>query len=334
MGFFKNMFRAAGNLFGNTLSAIPGLAPIGNTITSEIGKSEARDQLKSEQDWSANQAQLNRDFQREERELTQQWELEQWQREMDYNSPANQMKLAMDAGINPNSVAGAGGNFSPTSAPNSSPMSGSTASSPGSLANSLLLHDPQTANLLANTRKTEAEATGKEIENSYAPKLNETMIKKAEGEIAEIASKKGFTDEQTKQMKEMFPILKGKNEQELKKIEQETKNLLEELKKIKAEARSAEAQADYDEWANKFREIYGVSPNSGLIDGIIQLATSGEKGVAIVDSMLETVMSIAYGVVTAPIRLPAKALKEKVGDSLDVLPYVGIELPDKPIYNP
>lgn len=335
MGFFKNFLKSAGNIVGGVFSKIPVIGGIGDAIVSEVGRQDAKDQLKSEQNWASNQAQINRDFQREERELTQQWELEQWQREMDYNSPANQIKLAMEAGINPNSIVDAGGNFSPTSAPSSSPMSGSMASSPASLANSLLLHDPHTANLIANTRKVNAEAEGKELENSYAPQLNETMIAKARAEIDEIASKKGFTDEQTRQLKDLFPLLKGKNEQELKKLQQETSNMFEQLKLIQAQARSANAQADYDEWAKEFREKYGVSPNSGLIDGIIQLATSGDKGVEIVDALLETGFSTLYGVITAPVRLPYKKLKERIGEELMPLPpYAGSELAVPPTYNP
>ena len=117
MGVFKRLFKTAANIFGGTISSIPGLEPLGNAISSEVGKSDAREQQRAEQNWAAQQAQINRDFQREERELTQQWNLEQWQREMDYNSPQNQLDLAMKAGINPNDVIGNGAGFVATNAP-------------------------------------------------------------------------------------------------------------------------------------------------------------------------------------------------------------------------
>lgn len=51
------------------------------------------------------------------------WNLQQWQREMDWNSPANQLRLLMDAGLNPNIFGqGLAGNMK-TQAPQSADMS-------------------------------------------------------------------------------------------------------------------------------------------------------------------------------------------------------------------
>lgn len=297
MGFFKSLFKSAANLVGGTISKIPVIGGVGDAIVSEVGRQDAKDQLESEQNWSARQAQINRDFQREERELTQQWNLEQWQREMDYNSPQNQLDLAMKAGINPNDVIGNGAGFVATNAPETSPMSGNMPSA-GSIASGLLLQDPQTANLLASARKANAEAVGKEIENSYAPEVNDLAIKKAKAEIDKIGADKGFTDEQTRQMKELFDILKGKNEEELNQLKQQTLNLIEQGRALKAQADTAEYEAAQAKWANDFRELYGVTPQSGLIDGIIQLIASGEKGANIAESLIETTFSVLGGAIS------------------------------------
>lgn len=316
MGVFKKLFKTGAKIFGGAISSIPGLEPFGNAITSEIDKSDSREQLRAEQNWAANQAQINRDFQREERELTQQWNLEQWQREMDYNSPQNQLDLAMKAGINPNDVIGNGAGFVATNAPETSPMSGNMAGSPGSIASGLLLHDPQTANLLASARKANAEAVGQEIENSYAPEVNELVIKKAKAEIDKIGADKGFTDEQTRQMKELFDILKGKNEEELKQLKQETLNLIEQGRMLKAQADTAEYERNQAKWANEFREKYGVTPQSGLIDGIIQLIASGEKGANIAESLIETTFSVLGGAISGTFKA-GKRIADFLGNSSD-----------------
>lgn len=59
---------------------------------------------KKDREWNAEQARLNREFQTQEREAAQEWNLEQWNRENEYNSPAAQMQRAIEAGMNPNAA--------------------------------------------------------------------------------------------------------------------------------------------------------------------------------------------------------------------------------------
>lgn len=75
---------------------------------------------------ASRQAELNREFQREERIATQEWNLEQWNRENEYNLPKNQLQRMLDAGINPNSAFNNLSNVAPGSV-RSTPMSGATA---------------------------------------------------------------------------------------------------------------------------------------------------------------------------------------------------------------
>lgn len=64
---------------------------------------------------SAREARRTRQWQTAEREASQQWALEQWNRENAYNSPANQIKLFEEAGLNPLSYIN--GNVSEASSP-------------------------------------------------------------------------------------------------------------------------------------------------------------------------------------------------------------------------
>ena len=296
MSILTNFLGALGT--GASSSKIPGLKEVGAGLSQFMSQYEAEQQDKADKEYNAEQAQINRDFQREERLATQ-----------EYNSPANQLKLAMEAGINPNAVAASGQNpFVPTQA-----ASGSQASHGGGLASTLLMSDLQAANLMATTRQIQADTRGKEIANSYAPKLNERAIEKAEAEIDKLASDKGFTEEQTRQAKELFPLLKGKNEQELKLLQENINKIIQESRKAVAEADTAEINRDNEKWKKDFREQFGVMPGSGLIDGLIQMIGSGEKGAEIGQVLIDTAFSLCIGALTSIgqniISLPKRGLK-------------------------
>lgn len=302
MSILSNFLGALGT--GVSSSNNPILKGVGRGLSQFVSQYEAEQQDKADKAYNAEQAQINRDFQRDERLATQ-----------EYNSPANQLKLAMEAGINPNSVAASGQNpFVPTQA-----ASGSQASHGGGLASSLLMSDLQAANLMATTRQIQADTRGKEIANSYAPKLNEKVIQKAEAEIGKLAADKGFTAEQTRQAKELFPLLKGKNEQELKQLQENIKKIIAESRKTTADAETAEINRDNEKWKKEFREQFGVMPGSGLIDGIIQMIGSGDKGAEIGQALIDTVFSLAIGSLTSLgqniISLPKRGFKA-LGDIL------------------
>lgn len=134
---------------------------------STVSANQANSEMQSEANaFNAQQAQLNRNFQREERYQTQQWTEDWWKQQFDfekaewdrqfllnnmeydrrqqserqYNSPANQAKLMREAGMNPASVglngSGTAQTFAAPAAPSVpspssngvSPMSGSQAS--------------------------------------------------------------------------------------------------------------------------------------------------------------------------------------------------------------
>lgn len=117
--------------------------------------------------WAARQAELNRQFQREERLATQEWNLEMWNRENEYNTPKNQLQRLIDAGVNPNSYFNNMSNVA-NGAPKSSPMSGAQASPvspPTSLIGSGIANYYQNKLLASQSKLVDAEAEGQQQNN-------------------------------------------------------------------------------------------------------------------------------------------------------------------------
>lgn len=127
-------------VLGSIISAGAGLA---GSVSSGIasGKMNRRAvkynkwALQEQQKFQSNQAQLGRDWSEEMMSKTNQWNLDQWNRENEYNLPENQKARLLAAGINPAlAMQGASGvgqaGSSPPSASAPSPASPSGASSP------------------------------------------------------------------------------------------------------------------------------------------------------------------------------------------------------------
>ncbi len=90
--------------------------------------------LKEQQNFQSNQAQLGRDWSEEMMAKANQWSLDQWNRENEYNLPVNQKARLLAAGINPalamqgaSSVGLAGSSPSGASAPSPASPSGASA---------------------------------------------------------------------------------------------------------------------------------------------------------------------------------------------------------------
>ena len=132
-------------LLGDSDTAVKGL-------NSAAGQSTALAQLQMEQEFNAAEAQKNRDFQ-----------LEMWNKNNEYNSPAAQLERLKQAGINPNAMFGTSG-YSPVA---SSAPSGATGAGSPSIANSLLLQDAQLANLMAQAQKTKSDADLNKLQLTY-----------------------------------------------------------------------------------------------------------------------------------------------------------------------
>ena len=82
------------------------IGAVGNIAGTVTGGLFANCQQRKEQEFNSEQAQLNRDFQTSEREAAQDFNLNMWNLNNEYNSPVEQMKRAKEAGVNPASIIG------------------------------------------------------------------------------------------------------------------------------------------------------------------------------------------------------------------------------------
>lgn len=262
-------------------------------VGSGIDASYAQRQQDRQNAFNAEQAQLNRDFQTQEREATQAWNLEQWNRENDYNSPKSQLDRLLQAGINPNSAFQSMSNVSPGSV-RTSPQSGATASSAGMFNtnfgqafqryNESKLVDAQIKGQIEDTR-------GVKIVNDNQQRAFDDAHKEAQENInnlKKLGEKYGIEiDTATIERdisQENFNFIRDSAKTRLDQLKQDLKNsedqgklLGEQLetedlkqKDLKAsidlknaEERKAAAQAAADEYANEIFFRTGIRPSDG-----------------------------------------------------------------------
>lgn len=130
---------------------------------------------------NSKEAQKNRDFQREERIAAQDWNLEMWNKENEYNTPAAQMQRMIEAGINPSAAAqGISGNGNTAgSIAASQPAQGSLAA-PHQNVLSGLANSVNTAwqNELIRSQimNTDEDTEGKDLENRYNAETYEVRV--------------------------------------------------------------------------------------------------------------------------------------------------------------
>lgn len=109
---------------------------------------------------------LNQQYNTSERLAAQEYNTRERLETQEYNSPANQLELAKQANINPNSIVG-GNPFVSSSAQSSSAQSSSGSPFSSGLASALLTSNAQVQNLMANTRLQNAEADNKEVQTAW-----------------------------------------------------------------------------------------------------------------------------------------------------------------------
>lgn len=170
MGFFKNVLGTLGKVIGKVLPD-----KWGNAISGEVDYYRALGQHKDDLNWQANQAELNRQFQRNERLEAQEYDLFMWNANNLYNSPEAQVQRLKDAGINPNSMMGES-QYTP-SPPTTTPMSGNVASASSPLAPHLLKLSAEIDNIRASTDNTNADTKDKRYELSWKELTQEERYK-------------------------------------------------------------------------------------------------------------------------------------------------------------
>lgn len=137
------------------------------------------------------------------------WNEKMWEKDAEWNSPANQMKLMTEAGINP-AFAAAGISGAPVYTPPATSQA-----MPMSNAFSQL----GTKNAMADYNRSMAEIN--EETKPYIGRLNQAEIDKAYSEIMQNESYARLNDEQKKVVRESLEMLKGKTSKEIEKMSAE-----------------------------------------------------------------------------------------------------------------
>lgn len=154
------------------IGAVGSLASVG--LSNALSRSNANTSFKHQKDLMA---------------LQQQYAVDNWTRENNYNRPEEQMKRLKDAGLNPDLIYGngaAGLQAGPTAAPTapSAPMAQTV-----SMSNPIA-EGAQAALAINQAKKAKAEGVGQTIENEFNQKTLEDRIKS-------IALQNGWTKQQT-----------------------------------------------------------------------------------------------------------------------------------------
>ena len=145
-----------------------GIGAVGNIAGTLVGSLLANRNARKEREFNAEQAQLNRDYQTQERLDTQEFNLNMWNMNNEYNSPSAQLERAKAAGINPNSIIG-DMSKSASSPVTSSPMSGASAlsNSAGALGSAMISAGSQIGINTANMLNALADTDSKRYWLSY-----------------------------------------------------------------------------------------------------------------------------------------------------------------------
>lgn len=189
---------------GLAAGALGALGNIIGTITGTSAQQKAQD--------SANQTnlQINRENNEANAQLAaqqNQWNIDQWNRENEYNSPAHQLELVKEAGLNPNfymgSVTGNSGASQLTSAPLANQVAGHV-DAPQGIGQIIQQGASAAANSLLQ---------GKQLAIAE---------KKTDAEIENLAAQSENTKANTEYLRE---VLKPQTEAQTENIKQLTKNL-------------------------------------------------------------------------------------------------------------
>ena len=185
------------------------IAAVGSGI---IGAVSGAIQNNANRHFEAEQSALQRDWNERMMDKQNAWNLEQWSREMEYNSPAAQVQRMRDAGLNP-LYYGLDGN-GVTSAPSSAQALGYERASlpnqvnPFAMGLDAAAKVAQISNIQANTAKTNNE-------NLTETQRRENMLTenlKLSQELKNLAAQQGLTEAQTKQVNKALEWVDRMNE--------------------------------------------------------------------------------------------------------------------------
>lgn len=217
-------------------------------ISGLFGNSSTDKQLKAQ----AVENEKNRQYNLQLAKMQNQWNVDQWNRENEYNSPAQQMARYKAAGLNPDLIYGQSNTSSqlsgsltsgaPSSPQDMSPMARKVsplAGAFGSIAQSRLL-DAQIRNIDADTEKKKNEATGQGYQNeilksdaAFREAINQGTLDLGNMQIKGIEANVLKTDAETEKIRNEISLLKKEIDSfqdKMKKVRSETALLNEKVK--------------------------------------------------------------------------------------------------------
>lgn len=191
-------------------AAIAGAAALGSGIAGTIsGNKNSKRAIKAQQEENEKTRQFNLNLANQ----ANQWSIEQWNRENQYNAPANQRKLLAQGGLNPDLYYGANGvGLGAASSPSVTASAPAVSADMSNLANLRTVGDViQTGmtqyyqNRLAKASvekteaeadKTKAEAEGTSKQNEWIDKLNQNTIDLGNAQIVNMEYANRLSDAQ------------------------------------------------------------------------------------------------------------------------------------------
>lgn len=241
---------AAGTSAAGASSAI-NLA--GGAIGAWVSGHYAKKLQSNEQAYNSAEAEIARRWNEDMMDKANAWNREQWELENEYNDPANQFKRLVNAGLSPSAAAQAIG-VNPSSTQQSANASGSPAPTSPSIAGDI-------GNIIGGTwsdfwrnELLKSQVEGQNIENNFAPAMNEARIKECEASIREKLSSGALNEARATEISEMLPLLKNKTQTEILDIQKKWDLLIQEIEVAKANVQKIEAETATEEQRTKFVE--------------------------------------------------------------------------------
>lgn len=251
-------------------------------------------------------------------EEQERFEKEMWEKTNAYNSTPAQLARWKAAGGNPNAFFGGGtntGNASSVSAPAGGAGVGNTI---GTIQGAV----GQTADAIKtwwDARKAKADAEGREIENGTLRQLNEATIAEIIQRTKNDEAEGKLSEAQAKAILEMLPYQKNKTTAEIDKMKEEINTMLEQQKQIQAMTRNLRADTRKKveerrklEWERTFRDTFGVDPNTGPMQMLIQNILQG-KG----DQVLDTIFKYLEGIENETQKIVGESKVSKILSYID-----------------
>lgn len=221
---------------GSAISA--GASFLGGLISNNSQRKAVKEQIRAQE----LENQRNREYNLMLAQQQNAWNVEQWERENEYNDPAAQMKRFKNAGLNPDLMAGSGAQNLSAPSPTMTAGAPSTSQDMSALgrrpnlgeAVQIALRDSmigaQIDNIKANTEKTRNESSILASDAKFRDAINQGTLDMQSSTIRLNNSNISLNDSQISKLRS-----------ECSKLDAETKNVLAEYDKIRATIRNLDA---------------------------------------------------------------------------------------------